>query len=133
MAGQTLAFSNDDLPGEAEIDIRSRRYFGVESTVVIPLQVGGQPVIGCISFETLNRVRAWKEDEVNRLKLVADVFANALVRRRTVEDLIESQERLTLATESAEAGVWELDCSTGVIWTTARGRKIFGYGADGRQ
>ena len=58
LTGQTLAFSNDDLPAEAALDLQSRRYFGVESSVDVPLQVGGQPVIGILTFDTLHRVRA---------------------------------------------------------------------------
>jgi len=130
LAGKTLAFSNDDLPADAAIDKDSRIYYGVESTVVIPLRPGGRRIIGIISFETLKRKREWREDEVKRLKIVADIFANSLMRKQAEQQLHESQERLNLAAESAEAGLWELDCRTNRFWTTDQARRIFGYGAD---
>ncbi len=42
----------------------------------------------------------------------------------------ESEERLSLAADSAEAGLWTLDYSTGVFWATERARAIFGYSPD---
>ena len=44
--------------------------------------------------------------------------------------LQESEERLDLAVESAGAGLWTLELSTGVFWATERGREIFGYSSD---
>jgi len=130
LAGETLAFSTDDLPDDADVDRQSRRFFGVESSVDIPLQVGGQPMFGIITFDTLNRLREWSDAEVKRLKLVADIFANALVRKRAEEDLVRSRARLSLAAESAGAGIWELDCTTDVFWATDQARELFGYQRD---
>jgi len=130
LAGETLAFSNEDLPVEAAIDRQSRIYYGVESTVVVPLRPGGRRVIGIISFETLKRRREWSEGEVKRLKIVADIFANSLIRKQAEKKLHESEERMNLAAESAEAGLWELDYTTNEFWATDQARRIFGYTVD---
>ena len=47
----------------------------------------------------------------------------------TEKALRKSETRLSLAADSAEAGLWELDCDTGLIWTTDRALAIFGYNA----
>ncbi len=130
LAGETLAISNDDLPEEAAIDREARIHYGVESTVVIPMRPGGQQLIGVLTFETLKRKRQWREEEIKRLRLIADTFAHSLMRKQAEEHLLESKERLDLAAESAEAGLWELDCNTNGFWTNAQARTIFGYGAD---
>ena len=109
LRGETLAFSNDDLPDEAAIDRASRIHYGVESTVVIPMRPGGQRIIGILTFETLKRKRLWSGEEVQRLRLVADTFAHSLIRKQAEKKLLESEERLKLAAESEEAGLWELD------------------------
>ncbi len=70
------------------------------------------------------------ENEVGRLKLVAEIFTNALLRQHSEKKLIESEARLSLAAESAEAGIWELDCSTGIFWATDKACEIFGYNPD---
>ena len=130
LAGETLSFSTEELPEEASIDKESFRGFKVESSVAIPLKVGGQQIKGIISFNTLNRVYAWSRQEVKRLKIVADIFANTLTRKQTEKALILSEERLNLAAESAEAGLWELDCRTNEFWATNQARRIFGYAAN---
>lgn len=125
--GEIMAFTNSELPDDASIDLQSRRHYGVESSVVIPLQVGGEPIIGITSFDILNREREWSKEDVKRLKLVADIFANTLIRKQTIQSLVESEERLCLATESAETGIWEFNCSTSDFWSTEHGLRIFGY------
>ena len=67
---------------------------------------------------------------MKRLQLVAQVFANALARKRADEALRESEERLALAADSAEAGLWILDYGTGCFWATDRARAIFGFSPD---
>ena len=67
---------------------------------------------------------------VSRLQLVAQVFTNALARRRHELSLEESEARLSLAADSAEAGLWTLDFGTGVFWVTEKARAIFGYPPD---
>lgn len=127
LAGETLSFSNSDLPDAAAVDKQSRVQFGIESSVDIPLRAGGNPIIGILTFDTLDREREWSDEEVQRLKLVADIFANTLVRKQAEKKLIESEERLTLAADSAEAGLWELDYKTDLFWATDQARRIFGY------
>ena len=62
--------------------------------------------------------------------MVAQIFTNALARRRNELNLLESEARLALAAESAEAGIWKLDFSTSVFWATERARAIFGFSPD---
>ena len=51
-------------------------------------------------------------------------------RKRSDEALRESEERLSLAADSADAGLWVLDYATRVFWVTARTRSIFGFSPD---
>ena len=59
---------------------------------------------------------------MKRLQLVAQVFANALARKRADEALQESEARLALAADSAEAGLWVLDYASDTFWVTERTR-----------
>jgi len=125
--GETLAFSTEDLGPEGAVDQESRRYFGVKSSVNMPLSVGGGQLIGVLTFDALRDERDWPAELVKRLQLVAQVFSNALARKEAERFLHESEERLSLAADSAGAGIWELDCSTNQFWATERAREIFGY------
>ena len=127
LKGETLVLSTENMPPEAKQDQEVRRGFNVKSSVIIPLSAGGGPVIGVLSFDDLHEDRVWPEEIVKRLTLVAQVFSNALVRKRADERLRESELRLEMAADSAEVGLWELDCSTNLFWTSERAREIFGY------
>ncbi len=127
LAGETLAYSTDQLPEQAAVDKESRNFYGIRSSVNIPLVIEGCPLIGILTFDTLRGHRNWTAEEVNRLKLVAEVFTSALVRRDAEKHLIESEKRLALAADSAGAGLWELDVRTGKVWVTDKARTIFGY------
>jgi transcriptional regulator with GAF, ATPase, and Fis domain len=82
MQGRLIACTTSDLPPEAERDIESYRTYGIKSSVVVPLTTGGGPVIGVLSFEDLKVERSWPEPILNRLRTVAQIFANALARKR---------------------------------------------------
>ncbi len=128
---ETVAISRHaDLPPEAHRDLETWRYLGIKSTLAIPLSAGGGPVLGVLSFDMMREERAWPEPLILRLQLVAQVFANALTRKRTEEALRESEARLTLAASSADARLWEIDTKTGHVWTTEQGRKFYGLAQD---
>jgi PAS domain S-box-containing protein len=127
LAGQTLAYSSNRLPKEAAIDQQTRAFYGVKSSVTLPLMAGGGPLFGILSFDTIREYCQWNVEEVNRLKLVAEVFANALVRKRSEERLTESNQRLELSAESAGIGLWELDFDNGRIWATEKALSLFGW------
>jgi two-component system, NarL family, sensor histidine kinase UhpB len=118
------------LPAEAAVDLESCRLFSIKSNLTLPLSVGGGTPVGCLGLNTLRVARDWPNELVKRLQLVAQVFTNALARKRHELSLKESEERLVLAVDSAGAGVWTLDFRTGLFWATDRGREIFGYSPD---
>ncbi len=131
LAGRMVVVSSmEEAPAEAAVDRESARLIGVKSNLCLPLAVGGGPPVGALALNTLQAERDWPDVLVQRLQLVAHVFANALARRRHELNLQESEERLALAADSAGAGLWTLDFSTGVFWATERGRAVFGYSPD---
>ena len=130
-AGRVVVFrSLEEMPADFAVDRESCRLFGIRSNLTLPLGVGGGPTVGALAFNTLRAEREWPEALVKRLQLVAQVFGNALARRRYELNLRESEERLALAADSAEAGVWTLDHGTGLFWATDRARVLFGYSPD---
>ncbi|MCJ7676139.1 MAG: PAS domain-containing protein [Anaerolineales bacterium] len=131
LAGRMVAVSSlEELPAEAAVDRETCHLIGVKSNLCLPLSVGGEPPVGALGLNTLRVQHQWPDALVKRLQLVAQVFTNALARRRHELSLQESEERLSLAADSAEAGLWVLDYSTGVFWATERARAIFGYSPD---
>jgi len=131
LAGRTICLrSIGDAPPEAATDIEMWRHFGIKSALTFPLSAGGGPVFGALGFNTQTRELAWPEEIVSRLRLVSQVLANALDRKRKDAYLRESQERLLLAAESAAIGMWAFDVAEQRFWANERGREIFGFAGD---
>jgi PAS domain S-box-containing protein len=126
MRGETLTFSTlAALPPEAARDRETFQRYGTKSAVVIPLFAEGV-VFGALTFAATRAEREWPGDVVHGFRMVADVIANALARRRADQALRESQARLTLAAASADARLWEVEANTGRVWMTEEGRAFYG-------
>ena len=83
----------DDLPAEAERDKEALRRLGNKSTMIVPLMVSGK-LVGAIAFGTMRAERHWPAALVPRLRLLADVFAGALARKRADQELRKSFEEI---------------------------------------
>ncbi|MBC2709811.1 MAG: sigma 54-interacting transcriptional regulator [Desulfosarcina sp.] len=125
LRGEELVYSTESMPPEAARDQESRRHFGIQSSVVIPLSAGGGPVIGILAFDTLRKERTWQEPILERLRMIAQIFANALARKRSDLQLRENRMRLSAATEFAGVGLWVIEADTGGVWVTPRARELF--------
>jgi len=59
--------------------------------------------------------------------MIAVLLMQRARRRLTEEALRQSEERLALAADSAQAGLWSLDMNTDEFWITSETRGIFGF------
>ena len=131
LAGKVVAVSSmEELPPEAARDREVCRQWGIKSNLTIPLSAGGGPLIGALGFNVMKEERQWPEALVKRLQLVAQIFANAITRKRSDQVLRESEERLSLATAAAGLGVWMWDVSRNEVWATENWRRMFGFSPD---
>ncbi len=72
---QPVAFSRpEELRREAVRDTETFRRRGVRSNLAIPMVAGGR-IVGSLAFVTLTVERAWPDELVQRLRLVAEVFS----------------------------------------------------------
>src|SRR5215510_12702284 len=86
-AGQAVVVPRiDDLPPEAGVDKASFQRVGVRSNLTMPMAAAGR-IEGALAFGCLRHERDWPEDLVQRVRVLADVFANALAHKRAQEGL----------------------------------------------
>jgi len=128
-AGNVIAVSTRDAPAEAARDQEAWRHYGIKSSLVFPLSVAGG-LIGALSFNTVREERTWPELFVRQLRLLAQVFANALDRKRAELELRESEARLSLATNTAGAGLWIMALDTRKVWVSDKTRDLFQFSPD---
>jgi transcriptional regulator with GAF, ATPase, and Fis domain len=88
-AGEIVVTANAavDLPPEAAAEAEYCRRTGLVSHLAIPLRIAGR-IIGAIAFSAFRETRTWPEDLTTRLRLVGEVFAQALARKREQEKLL---------------------------------------------
>ena len=87
LRGEIFLFSKvSDLPDEATRDKEYLRKQGPKSAVMIPLAVAGS-ITGAVSFASLRTERPWRDGVVRRLRLVGEIFSNALCRKQAEESL----------------------------------------------
>jgi transcriptional regulator with GAF, ATPase, and Fis domain len=103
LSDEVVAISTlSDLPPEASRDQESFRMYGTKSTVLVPL-LGGGDVIGALSFAMMREERDWPELLVKRIHLVAQVFANAIARKKANEKLLHAFSEIERLKEQLEA------------------------------
>lgn len=118
--------STAQAPPEAVVDKQTWAAYSVKSTLGFPLSTGGGQLFGVLSFEATRREREWPEVLQKRLQVIAQVFANALARKQAEQTLRASEARLSLAAESANAGMWTLEPETGRIWSSDKNFELLG-------
>jgi signal transduction histidine kinase len=93
-SGQVLVISSmDELPPEASTVRDAFRLVGNKSNVTVPLRVGGLGV-GALLFGAIVSEKHWSDQEVQRLKLVAEILGNALERKRAEAEIRRLSEEL---------------------------------------
>jgi len=115
-----VTFPDPSIPAAESSNVR--RYLlesGIQSIASIPLDISGE-ILGAISFVSTRRRVVWTDDLVRQLKVLAEIFSNAVKRKRAAQALQisqsvlrDSEERLRLAMEAANLGGWEWDGKTG--------------------
>ncbi|HOX55275.1 MAG TPA: ATP-binding protein [Candidatus Paceibacterota bacterium] len=130
-AGRIIALASlAEAPAEAARDLKSWRHYGTKSSLTIPLSAGGGPTLGALSFNTVREESPWPEEIVKRLQLVAQIFANALARKRYDQALLESEEQLRMSLDAAGMGAWSMDRQSRQVWASGSERALFGFSRD---
>jgi PAS domain S-box-containing protein len=126
--GETIIISRmAELPAAAARDLELYRYFGIKSALTFPLSAGGGPVFGAVSFNEFRKERAWSADIIDRLGLVAQIFANALARKRSEQALRESEARYRSIFEESIEGIFRTSAEGKILLANPALAKMLGY------
>jgi len=120
----------DDMPPDAATDRDSARSSGIRSSLILPLFVKADSPMGALAFNALREERDWPDALVKRLQLVAEVFTNALARRRHELELRESEARLEAGADLAGLAFYEIDFDRRKSYVDDRFRDLCGLPPD---
>ena len=118
--------SIDDLPPEAIEQIEYHRRVGIRSSLGLPLRVGGR-IVGVITFAAFRSTRKWPDDLIARLKVVGEVMAQALMRKRAETALQTSEERWRSMFEASNLGIAVIDQNLHYVATNSAFQAMLGY------
>ena len=116
----------DDLPPEAVEQIEYRHRSGIRSSLGIPLRVGGN-VVALINFSAFRSTREWPDDLIARLKVIGEVMAQALVRKRSEAALRASEARWQSIFETSSIGISTFDQDLHYLATNPTFQAMLGY------
>jgi len=116
----------DELPERAGQDRLNCTAMGIRSYLNIPLFFEGN-IASLIAIQAVRSECSWPEEYVPRLRLLGEIFINALERRNADRALQESEGRLRDITFSMADWVWEVDERGVYTYSSSKGHELFGH------
>jgi PAS domain S-box-containing protein len=101
-----------DLPPEANKEKQEFEQQGIQSILAVPMVISGK-VIGFIGLDSVRDEKMWAEDTSSLLKIVGQVFANALENKNARQALQQSEERLRIVYETFPDSVTIINAKDG--------------------
>ena len=105
---------------------------GIVTLMTLPIAVGPE-VFGFVGFDAVRGPRHWKPEERQLLEVLAELLANAELRRRYEHELVEARrqealvrDRFEVALQAVDDAVWDWDALTGRTFYSAAVFRLVG-------
>lgn len=118
--GESVAIDElSELPPNAARLRTAFEAIDVASFVIVPVMLQ-QRLHGFMGISSRMPGRCWPAESTAILRLLGEVFANALRRQATAAALAASEERLSLAISAVADGFYDWNIATGVLYVSER-------------
>ncbi|MFN3531456.1 MAG: PAS domain S-box protein [Candidatus Brocadia sp.] len=84
-----------DLPDFASAERELQQSQDVQSFVIVPMIYGGS-LVGLLGFDSVRKETTWTSEDIAMLKMVAEIFVNALEHKRMEEMLRKANTELEM-------------------------------------
>ena len=104
LAGKDIVISDvkEMPPAEASREGEYCQQIGIQSFIILPIQVQDAPLCA-IGLDSIRTRRQWSLEERSRLRLIGDIFANAIARKHSEQELRETYTEIKQLKEELEA------------------------------
>jgi PAS domain S-box-containing protein len=94
-----------DLPPEAQAERELLQNLRIKSLVAVPMILHNS-LIGFLGFDSMRREKTWSERTLTLLKIVGEIFVNALERKRSEQGLQESEKNYRRLVDNSLTGIY---------------------------
>ena len=123
LRGDSVLLSDlHSLPEEASIERDYLTRMSAVSVATIPLKAGDE-FFGCISYVSTQCRVLWTEDLIEQLKLLAEVFSNALMRQRA----LDARLRHAAIVDFSDDAIVSKNLNGIIVSWNAAAQRLFGY------
>jgi PAS domain S-box-containing protein len=103
------------VPPEGAIEQEFLGAQGIQSLLALPMISREHGLIGFVGYDDVKRPRIWHDDDLRALRVVSDLLATELDRRRASEALRASEERLMQVLDATTDGFWDWNLDTDAV------------------
>lgn len=114
-----------DMPPGAENEQRVILAQGIQSFICVPLFRLDIP-IGYVGFFSKSAMREWSEGDLDALKMLAQIFANAFERQRIEVAIRRHEQELQTLVEYSPDIISRFDCDMRCVYISSALTKFFG-------
>gem|GEM_PF-3446250 len=114
-----------DLPSEARTEKEILQDHGIQSFVAVPM-VYGKSLLGFLALSTVRTERVWPEESIVLLRMIGEIFVNAMARKRVEGALKDSEERHRQIVETANEGIWIVDAANRITFANKKMAEMLG-------
>jgi PAS domain S-box-containing protein len=108
------------MPPDGAIEQEFLGAQGIQSLLALPMISREHGLIGFVGYDDVQRPRLWSDDDLRALRVVSDLLAAELDRRRAADALRASEERLTQVLDATTDGFWDWNLDTDIVVFSAR-------------
>ncbi|MCI0497653.1 MAG: PAS domain S-box protein, partial [Thermoplasmata archaeon] len=113
------------LPPEAAPERAEFEREGIRSIAFLPVSLRGK-AIGFIGFDAVVRPREWAEEDIALLRIVGDIFANALDRKRSASELRREHMMRQMIIDTSPAGIVVVDARGNIRFANPTAERVLG-------
>ncbi|RQD76070.1 MAG: hybrid sensor histidine kinase/response regulator [Candidatus Syntrophonatronum acetioxidans] len=115
-----------EMPPQAAREKAILKERSIQSVLVVPL-VSYNKILGFMGFDYVAEERIWTQEEISRLKVMAEIISSALSRQEAEEETLKAHQRLIKILDTMDASVIVTDLDTHeIIFLNRYGQELWG-------
>jgi PAS domain S-box-containing protein len=117
-----------DLPARAKAEKQIMQSLKVKSLIVVPMVLNNS-LVGFLGVASVRQEKKWPEDTISLLKIVSEIFVNALERKRAEESLRENENKYRALFEGVPVGLYRTSSDGKILDLNPTMVQMLGYEA----